>query len=209
MSGSGGCLVLSTRGIKARHRHLLRDVLRLLPHANVSSKLDTQDGLGSVCQLCEDQDCSTALLLDARDPRRLYLWAANCPDGPSIMFRVMNVHTVAELKFDARRVNGVRNLLVFDVSFSKSPEKQVIQALLTRAFSVPAKASRKAQRLHAVRHAISFSWLEGGVWVRVFRIDRSEIDQEKIELNEIGPRFVLMPVRIISGGFYGAILSGA
>ena len=58
------------------------------------------DGLSGVLTLCEDADCGSALLLDARDPGRLHMWLAGCPDGPSAMFRVANVHTVAELKLD-------------------------------------------------------------------------------------------------------------
>ena len=130
-----GCLVLGTRGIKARHRHLLRDLLQLLPHGKLGSKLATDEGLRGVlqvwrtspkparagtergraprAQLCEDGDCGAALLLDARDPRRLYLWAANTPDGPSAMFQVVNIHTVAELKlggsFTVVHVGGLQS----------------------------------------------------------------------------------------------------
>uniref|UniRef100_A0A7S0LPP0 Brix domain-containing protein n=1 Tax=Coccolithus braarudii TaxID=221442 RepID=A0A7S0LPP0_9EUKA len=212
---SGGCLVLSTRGIKARPRHLLRDLLRLLPHAIESSKLDTDDGLEQVVGKCEDSDCSSAMLLDCRDRRRVYMWLANCPEGPSAMLRVLNMHTVAELKLDARRVLGARNVLVFDPVFSHGAEKQVLRELLTRVFSVPRSRGKRVSaatstgtRESVARHTVSFSWLDGSIWIRVYRMDVSEIDPQQTELNEIGPRLVLRPIRIIAGGFSGSILNG-
>ena len=83
------------------------------------------------------------LLLDARDPRRLYLWAAGCPDGPSAMLRVRNVHTVSELNVQARRCAGVRNLLVFDKAFDASVDRRLLKTLLTRALSVPRGAAKR------------------------------------------------------------------
>ena len=195
-------LVLGTRGIKARHRHLLRDLLQLLPHGKLGSKLATDDGLGGVLELCEDGECGAALLLDARDPRRLYMWAANCPDGPSAMFQVANIHTVAELKLEARRVSGARNVLVFDRSFETTAERRVLKALLTRAFAVPRDQAAAAEQ--PARHSISFSWLDGRIWMRVYRIETNVVGA--LDVAEIGPRLVLLPTRIIASGFGGAIL---
>ena len=198
-------LLLCTRGVKARHRHLLRDLLQLLPHGKLGSKLPTDDGLSGVLELCEDGGCGSALLLDARDPRRLFLWAANCPDGPSAMFQVVNTHTVAELKFDARRVSGARNVLVFDPAFNESSEMRVLKALLTSAFAVPgdAAATTSGAPLPA-RHSVSFAWLDGRVWMRVYRIETNPAGN--LDVAEIGPRLVLLPTRIIASGFGGAIL---
>lgn len=259
-SGNGGggrttspssVLLLGTRGIKARHRHLLRDLLRLLPHARPGTKLDTEEhGLRAVVSACEDADCDSALLLDARDPSRLYMWAAGCPDGPSAMLRVRNVHTVAELNLEARRMAGVRNLLVFDKAFNVSAERRVLKALLTLTLSVPLGAvqsqmvSCKGQAgsssidlddvegdgdefnhgfdreederddtdervnghsgaVERIKHTLSFSWVDNRIWMRVYRI--SHINGS-LEVEEIGPRMVLEPVRIIASGFGGAIL---
>ena len=45
------CLLLGTRGLKARHRHLLRDLLQLLPHGKLGSKLPTDEGLSGVLEV--------------------------------------------------------------------------------------------------------------------------------------------------------------
>ena len=46
-------LLLCTRGVKARHRHLLRDLLQLLPHGKLGSKLPTDEGLSGVLEVRE------------------------------------------------------------------------------------------------------------------------------------------------------------
>ena len=121
-----------------------------------------------MCEQCEEADCGTAVLMDARDPTRLYMWFAGCPDGPSVMFRVLNTHTVAELNLDRRRALSARNLLVFDRAFESSAELRVMKALLTRTFSVP--ASGPPGRHPKTQHSLSFGWLDGRIWLRVYRI---------------------------------------
>jgi len=197
-----------------RQRHLIRDLQRLLPHGRTGSKVDTDEGLGGVVQACEDADCGAALLLDARDAKRLYLWAAGCPDGPSAMFRVRNLHTVAELNLEARRCLGVRNLLAFDSAFDASPERRVYKALLTRILAVPRGAARRTaatgglasvrDSIEHVRHTFMLAWVDDRIWLRVYRIGRGL--SGKLDVEEIGPRLVLEPVRIIASGFGGAIL---
>lgn len=215
-SSRSGCLIASTRGIRARHRHLLRDLTRLLPHSKPHSKVDTDEaGLDGMPALCEDNGCSTSLLLDARDPRRLYMWVAGCPDGPTSMFRVLNIHTVAELKLEARRVFGARNIVVFDEGFNRTADRRVMRAILARTFSVPRPgfadprltiAPSAAGGLQAARHLISFSWLDGSIWLRVYRIQGHIDGSGALDVEEIGPRLVLSPIRIIASGFAGAIL---
>jgi ribosome biogenesis protein BRX1 len=203
-------LILGTRGLRARHRHLLRDLLRLMPHGKAGTKLDVENGLKAVVRMCEDADCGAALLFDARDVRRLYMWVACCPDGPSAMFRVLNVHTVSELKFDARRISGVRSLLSFDKAFESCADRRVMKALLTRAFGVPRQAAVRLQlddtkrSVERIKHTLNFSYVDHHIWLRVYRIGRSV--EGKLDIEEIGPRLVLEPVRIIASGFGGAVL---
>mmetsp|Transcript_61941 Transcript_61941/g.184355 ORF Transcript_61941/g.184355 Transcript_61941/m.184355 type:complete len:206 (-) Transcript_61941:111-728(-) len=196
-------LVLSTRGIKARHRHLQRDLLRLLPHGKLGSKMGAEQELSTLPEVIEEADCDTALLMDARDPRRLYMWLASSPGGPSVMFQVLNIHTVAELKMDRRRAAGARTLIVFQDEFEATAERRVMKALLTQAFSVPASGP---PRTHPkVQHTIYFAWLDNRVWMRVYRI---VVDDKlaRTDVVEIGPRLVLDPVRVLAGSFEGSML---
>ena len=161
-------LVLSTRGITARHRHLQRDLLKLLPHAKLGAKMGAEQELATLPGMVEEANCDTAVLMDARDPRRLYMWLANCPGGPSAMFQVLNVHTVAELKMERRRAAGARTLLVFDGEFEVGAERKVMKELLSQAFAVP--ASGPTREHPKVQHTINFSWLDNRIWVRVYRV---------------------------------------
>lgn len=211
-SSSSSTLILGTRGVRAHHRHLMRDLLRLMPHGRSAGKISAEGGLQEAVQLSEEANCQSALLLDARDPRQLYLWAAGCPSGPSAMFRVLNVHTVAELKFGARRVAGVRSLLAFDRAFEASAERRVLKALLCRTLGVPRKAVKRvraredgdAPLVERIKHTLCFSWLDDRIWLRVYRIGRNKAGSMDVE--EIGPRLVLQPIRIIASGFEGAVL---
>lgn len=54
-----------------------------------------------------------------------------------------------------------------------------------------------------IDHVLTFSLVEGRIWVRNFQI--IEEDGKKSAL-EIGPRFVMNPVKVLSGGFSGSLL---
>jgi hypothetical protein len=75
--------------------------------------------------------------------------------------------------------------------------------------AAPAKASKQRQAppaaVERVKHVFSFMWLDDRIWVRVYRIGRGP--RGKMDVEEIGPRMTLEPVRIIASGFGGAILS--
>lgn len=139
-----------------------------MPHGQLGKKLGAEQELSTLTDAVEEADCDSALLLDARDPRRLYMWLASCPSGPSAMFHVLNIHTVAELKLERQRAAGARTLLVFDRQFEESVERKVMKALMTRIFAVPAKGSR--ERHPKVQHTMYFSWLDDRIWVRIYRI---------------------------------------
>ena len=48
MRAPHAALVLSTRGITARHRHLQRDLLKLLPHAKLGGKMGAEQELATL-----------------------------------------------------------------------------------------------------------------------------------------------------------------
>jgi len=93
-----------------------------------------------------------------------------------------------------------------------------MRALLARIFSVPrhyegldpravspATTPRASQQAPA-RHTINFSWLDGSIWLRVYRIEDHVARQGELDVAEIGPRLVLSPIRIIASGFGGSVL---
>ncbi|XP_043216756.1 ribosome biogenesis protein BRX1 homolog isoform X1 [Amphibalanus amphitrite] len=186
-------LVFSSRGISHRYRHLMTDIKAMLPHAKAESKMDKKDEKRVINEICEMKNCNKCLFFE---PRRdsLYLWMSNVPDGPTGYFLVESVHTMQELKMTGNSLKGSRPLLSFDTNFTL-PHLQLFKELLTQVFGTP-KLHPKSQPF--VDHVMTFSWLDQRIWFRNY-----QIVQETGALAEIGPRFVLNPVKVFAGSFQG------
>mmetsp|Transcript_15222 Transcript_15222/g.26580 ORF Transcript_15222/g.26580 Transcript_15222/m.26580 type:complete len:395 (-) Transcript_15222:148-1332(-) len=198
-------LVFGTRGIVARHRHLMEDIRLLLPHSKKEPKLDAKDRLSMANEVAELRNCDTVLLFEGRKLMDLYMWIAKTPDGPSIKFHVVNIHTMAELKFTGNNLLYSRAILSFDPVFESSDQMKIIKQMLAQVFTVP-KGHRKSKPF--VDHIISFFFLDGRIWIRHYQVIEKGRIQNSAESNlvEIGPRLVLTPIRIFSGSFQGATL---
>lgn len=83
-------LVFATRGINHRHRHLMEDLRKLMPHHRPEYKMERTKNLQVVNEMCEMKNCNKAILFEGRMKRDLYLWFANVPSGPSAKFLVEN-----------------------------------------------------------------------------------------------------------------------
>ncbi|GLB34741.1 putative brix [Lyophyllum shimeji] len=198
-------LLLSSRGITHRMRHLMNDLETLLPHVKKDSKLDSKSQLHLLPELADLNNCNNTLYFEARRHEDLYLWAAKTPNGPSIKMHVRNVHTMDELKMTGNCLKGSRGLLSFDKGFDDTEWGRLTKELFTQIFGVPSTA-RKAKPF--IDHILTFSILDSKIWFRNFQI----IEKDPLQPNgppqttlvEIGPRFVLTPIRIFEGAFGGA-----
>ncbi|EPT04104.1 hypothetical protein FOMPIDRAFT_1022173 [Fomitopsis schrenkii] len=198
-------LLLSSRGITHRMRHFMNDLEALLPHVKKDSKLDSKNHLHLLPELADLHNCNNALYFEARRHEDLYLWAAKTPNGPSLKLHVQNVHTMDELKMTGNCLKGSRGVVSFDKAFDESEWGRLTKEVFTQIFGVPAQA-RKAKPF--VDHILTFSILDNKIWFRNFQI----IEKDPLQPNgppqtsmiEIGPRFVLTPIRIFEGAFSGA-----
>ncbi|KAF8077738.1 ribosome biogenesis protein BRX1 [Lyophyllum atratum] len=198
-------LLLSSRGITHRMRHFMNDLEALLPHVKKDSKLDSKSQLHLLPELADLNNCNNTLYFEARRHEDLYLWAAKTPNGPSIKMHVQNVHTMDELKMTGNCLKGSRGLLSFDKGFDDTEWGRLTKELFTQIFGVPSTA-RKAKPF--IDHILTFSILDSKIWFRNFQI----IEKDPLQPNgppqttlvEIGPRFVLTPIRIFEGAFGGA-----
>lgn len=224
------CLVISSRGVSHRARHLLADLRACMaPHAKEDVKLDTKSDLAVINSVADLKNCSSALYLEARGKRRaagadLYLYAGATPAGPTVKFEVQNIHTMAETKLTGNCLKGSRAVLVFDAAFDdvKQPHLQLMKTLLHQCFNVP-KAHPKSKPF--IDHCMSFFLCDGRIWVRHYQIivaplvtpemqsntankplPTAKASQVDPQLIEIGPRFTLSPIKIMSGAFQGAVL---
>ncbi|PFH54146.1 hypothetical protein AMATHDRAFT_135796 [Amanita thiersii Skay4041] len=198
-------LMLSSRGITHRMRHLMNDLEALLPHVKKDSKLDSKNHLNLLPELADLNNCNNTLYFEARRHEDLYLWAAKTPNGPSIKMHVQNIHTMDELKMTGNCLKGSRGLLSFDTAFDETEWGRLTKEVFTHIFGVPPTA-RRAKPF--VDHILTFSILDSKIWFRNFQI----IEKDPLQPNgppqttlvEIGPRFVLTPIRIFEGAFNGA-----
>lgn len=201
-------LLISSRGVNFRHRHLIQDLNSLLPHTRKEPKLDTKKDLGQLNEIAELYNCNNILFFEARKHQDLYLWLSKPPNGPTIKFYVQNLHTMDELNFTGNCLKGSRPVLSFDHRFETSPHYKLIKELLIQNFGVPPNA-RKSKPF--IDHVMSFSIVDDKIWVRTYEVSNSarnkseyeEEEQEDLSLVEIGPRFVMTVILILEGSFGG------
>lgn len=202
-------LVLTTRGITSRFRHLQDDILTLLPHAKKEPKLDSKDRLDVANEIADLRNCSNILLFEARKRADLYLWLANAPFGPTFKFLVSNVHTMDELAFPGNNLKYSRPLLTFDHQFDASPCMKLMREMLTQVFAPP-NGHRRTKPF--VDHVIAFYVCDNRIWLRHYQIvdaalnDKTQNKDVESTLVEIGPRLVLTPIKCFSSSFAGATI---
>jgi ribosome biogenesis protein BRX1 len=136
------CLVLCSRGVTARYRHLLEDLRTLMPHHKRESKLDAgNDGIGrAVNDIAEMRSCNTVLLLECRKRQDCYMWLGRVggqAQGPTVKFHVSNVHTMDELRLTGNCMKGSRPLLTFDSNFDKLGHLKLLKELFVDTFGTP------------------------------------------------------------------------
>ena len=211
-------LLLPSRGITTRMRHLVNDIEALLPHSKKDSKLDSKSDLSVLNELSELNNCNNCMYFEARRHEDLYLWLSKTPNGPSAKLQVQNIHTMDELKMTGNCLKGSRHILSFDKGFDAAPHWQLMREMLTQMFAVP-RTARRAKPF--IDHVLSFSILDGKIWFRNYQIIEKDpgavaaaeaegTDPKKAQtepmLVEIGPRMVMTPIRIFEGSFGGPTL---
>jgi ribosome biogenesis protein BRX1 len=136
------CLVLCSRGVTARYRHLLEDLRTLIPHHKKESKLDAgNESTGkAVADICEMRGCNTVLFLECRKHQDAYLWMGRTGGqsaGPSVRFHVTNIHTMDELRLTGNCMKHSRPILSFDANFGKLEHLKLLKELFVDIFGTP------------------------------------------------------------------------
>lgn len=111
-----------------------------------------------------------------------------------------------ELKLTGNCLQWSRPLLHFDAGFDSAaqPQFKLIKEIFTQIFAAP-QGHPKVKPFFD--HIFAFYLADGKIWFRNFQIvDRVTGSGDKVSLAEIGPRFILDPVRILSGAFNGELL---
>jgi len=203
-------LLISSRGVTFRHRHLLNDLHALLPQSRKEPKLDTKKSLYELNELADLYNCNNIMYFEARKHQDLYMWLSKPPNGPTIKFYIQNLHTMDELNFTGNCLKGSRPILSFDKAFDLDEKYQLMKEMFTLQFGVPPRA-RKSKPF--IDHVMTFSIVDEKIWIRNYQInepkeaqtdpDETDADKQQISLVEIGPRLVLTPIIILEGSFGG------
>eukprot|EP00455_Lapot_gusevi_P046550 TRINITY_DN6146_c0_g1_i2.p1 TRINITY_DN6146_c0_g1~~TRINITY_DN6146_c0_g1_i2.p1 ORF type:complete len:295 (-),score=42.34 TRINITY_DN6146_c0_g1_i2:22-906(-) len=200
-------LIFATRGITFRDRHLMGDLRDLMPHSKRDAKFDSKEKLEVINEIAELKNCNNCIFFEARKHKDLYLWVSRCPSGPSVKFLVQNIHTMDELKLTGNCLKGSRPIMSFDKNFDSTPHWKLLKELLLQVFGSP-KGHSKTKPF--VDHVFSWFIVDDRIWFRNYQIVYDEATKARNEgdpvLVEVGPRFVLNPIRIFSGSFQGATL---
>ncbi|CAM1509372.1 Fc.00g031110.m01.CDS01 [Cosmosporella sp. VM-42] len=212
-------LILSSRGVTFRHRHLLNDIASMLPHSRKDAKFDSKTKLYELNELAELYNCNNVLFFEARKGKDLYVWLSKVPNGPTVKFHVQNMHTMEELHFTGNCLKGSRPILSFDAAFEKHAHLRLIKELFMHTFGVP-QGARKSKPF--IDHVMGFTVADGKIWIRNYQVNeveatkgeeeesnkKSKLGNKDTEINlvEIGPRFVLTPIVIQEGSFGGPII---
>ncbi|XP_018027983.1 ribosome biogenesis protein BRX1 homolog [Hyalella azteca] len=190
-------LVLCSRGMGARERHLMEDLKSLMPHTRAETKHDTKSDLKALNEVAEIRNCNKVLYFESRKHMDLFMWVSDIARGPSVKFHIICMHTMDELKLSGNCLKGSRPLLKFSPDFD-APHWMLIKELLVQTFGTP-HHHPKSQPFFD--HVFTFTLLDNKIWFRNY-----QILEEDGELSEIGPRFVMNPVKILDNSFSGMTL---
>ncbi|EEB07423.1 ribosome biogenesis protein BRX1 [Schizosaccharomyces japonicus yFS275] len=197
-------LILSSRGVTYRQRHLLNDLVALMPHCKKDSKFDSKDRLYELNELAELYNCNNVYFFEARRKEDLYLHIARAPNGPTVKFHIENLHTMDELNMTGNALKGSRPILSFDKTFDSEPHLRLIKNMLEQTLGVPKNARRSKP---FVDRLLTLTVADDKIWFRHFEIRENEDKtKEPVSLIEIGPRFVMTIINILEGSFGGPVI---
>ena len=191
-------LIFCSRGVPFKGRHLVKNLMEMMPHSKTDVKLDQKHDLLEINEICEMKHCNKCVFFLGKKKKDIYMWVANVPYGPSALFHVNYLNMMQELKFTGNCLKGSRPVLSFDADFDATPHMSLIKELFIQIFGTP-RYHPKSQPF--VDHVLNFSLWDGKIWFRNF-----QIVSENGELSEIGPRFTITLARIFSGSFCRSVL---
>jgi len=107
-----------------------------------------------------------------------------------------------ELKFTGNCLKGSRPIVTFDANFDSSPHYRLIKEVFMHVWPTP---NFHPKSKPFIDHCINFYIHDDHIWFRNYQIVNPVTGGDP-SLVEIGPRFVLNPVKILSGSFFGGLL---
>ena len=146
-------------------RHLVKDLIDLMPNTKTESKVDRKDAKETISDLCFDLSCNNLLFFEQHKQKDLFMWVCKSPNGPSLKFLVNNIHTTEELKLTGNCLKYSRPLLSFDGGFESTAHLKLVKEMFVQVFNTP-KNHPKSKPF--IEHVFSFNLHDGRIWFRVY-----------------------------------------
>ncbi|TGJ80701.1 hypothetical protein E0Z10_g8065 [Xylaria hypoxylon] len=189
-------LILTSRGVTYRHRHLLKDLASMMPHGRVDAKYDQKKKLGELNEL--------AFLVSNIHTMEELAFSGNCLKGsrPILSF---------DKTFDSEPHLQVIKQLFLQI-MGVPPLQKRSKPFIDHILSFSVADGRIFMRTYQVQEteASKKDGAEGEKAAEEGKKRKSkQPDKDKeldISLLEIGPRCVLQPIIIQEGSFGGALL---
>ena len=123
------------RGIRGRYRILIDELMMLIPHSKLESKVERKKARNEIDELCYQRSCNNFIYLESRSHKvtDLYMWLSKSPAGPSFKFAVSNIHSMQEQKMTGNCLKYSRPFLSFDGAFDD--EKRPFLGLMKEMLS--------------------------------------------------------------------------
>nr|BAN39850.1 ribosome biogenesis protein, putative [Entamoeba histolytica] len=196
------CLILASRGVSAKQRYLMQDLISMIPHNKKEPKFDDKRHFHEIAEICDLRNCDTCIFFENRKHTDLYLWFCCAPHGPSIKFFVENITTMSNLKLTGNALKGSRPIISFGAEFDSSNENKIIKEILSKIFHVEQNYPKSKP---FIDHILQFSTVDDRIWMRNYQIVDGS-GNEKLSLVEIGPRYCMRCIKILSGCFSGSVV---
>ena len=202
-------MVVASRGISHQERHLVNDLVNLIPNSKKECKIERDIAAEELNNICYMHSCKFCIYFEHRK-RELVMWLFKSPVGPLAKFVVTNIHALNEIKLMGNCIKYSRPLLSFDKSFDQKEHLKLLKEMFIQTFNSP-KGHPKTKPFYD--HQICFYNIDNQIFIRVYQILNeikekfTNADQEdKIQLLEIGPRFSLKLIRIFNDSLGGKTL---
>jgi len=153
-----------------------------------------------ILDMAHDFGFRSILYFETTQDKQLDLRLLMFPEGPTIKFRIQNIHTTNELKNHPGH-SEIRPLLSFQNVFEEQPHLRLIKIIFSKLF-----VSRGTKSYDTpFDHVVSFSLAENRIWMRVYQVTvprplRSK-NMKKLALVEVGPRACLVVTKIFADNF--------
>lgn len=116
-------LVLSSRRVNKFMRLFLKDIQRLLVHSKKEAKLEKNDVKMQLEELCMVHSCQNLIYLE-QQRQNVYLWFSKAPKGPTVKFKLHNIHCTTDIKMQGNCLQGSRAIVSFDGRFDQADQPE-------------------------------------------------------------------------------------